>query len=87
MIWLLCVLLITAGAGLWRIGHASTTADRLLGIQMLGSTGIAVLVVLAHWQDAAVWREVALVLALLAAVIAAALVQLLRKPTDTGESG
>ncbi|MDO9521315.1 MAG: monovalent cation/H+ antiporter complex subunit F [Pseudohongiella sp.] len=78
MIWLTSIILLTAIAGLWRISHAASTADRLLGIQMLGTTGIAFLLVLAEWQQEAVWRIVALLLALLAAVVTVALVQLLR---------
>ncbi|MDO8909979.1 MAG: monovalent cation/H+ antiporter complex subunit F [Pseudohongiella sp.] len=82
MIWLSSIILITAVAGLWRISHAASTADRLLGIQMLGTTGIAFLLVLAEWQQDPVWRIVALLLALLAAVITVALVQLLRGRTQ-----
>jgi multicomponent Na+:H+ antiporter subunit F len=78
MSWLASAILLTAFAGLWRISHADTTADRLLGLQMLGTTGIAFLLVMAQWLEQAVWREVALILALLAAVITVALVQLLR---------
>ncbi|MDP2283936.1 MAG: monovalent cation/H+ antiporter complex subunit F [Pseudohongiella sp.] len=78
MIWLASAILLTATAGLWRISHAATTADRLLGIQLLGTTGIAFLLLMAEWQQAPVWRVVALILALLAAVVTAALVQLLR---------
>lgn len=78
MIWLASAILLTAAAGLWRISHADTTADRLLGLQLTGTTGIAFLLVLAQWQQDNVWRIVALILALLAAVITIALVQLLR---------
>ncbi|MDP1757652.1 MAG: monovalent cation/H+ antiporter complex subunit F [Pseudohongiella sp.] len=78
MIWLASAILLTAAAGLWRISHATTTADRLLGIQLLGTTGIAFLLLMAEWQQEPVWRVVALILALLAAVVTAALVQLLR---------
>ncbi len=78
MSWLASAILFTALAGLWRITHADTTADRLLGLQLLGTTGIAFLLVMAQWLEQPVWREVALVLALLAAVITVALVQLLR---------
>lgn len=78
MSWLTSAILLTALAGVWRITHANTTADRLLGLQMLGTTGIAFLLVMAQWLDQPVWREVALILALLAAVITVALVQLLR---------
>lgn len=78
MIWLASAILFTGAAGLWRISHAASTADRLLGLQMLGTTGIAFLLVIAEWQQEPVWRIVALILALLAAVITMALVQLLR---------
>jgi multicomponent Na+:H+ antiporter subunit F len=78
MIWLASAILMTAVAGLWRISHAETTADRLLGLQMLGTTGIAFLLVMAEMLQESVWRIVALILALLAAVISIALVQLLR---------
>lgn len=78
MSWIATILLLTGLAGLWRILRGPTLVDRLLSVQMLGTTGITVLLVMAQWQETAVWRDVALVLALLAAVITAALVQLLR---------
>lgn len=81
MSWLASIILLTAMAGLWRMTHAATIADRLLGLQMLSTTGIAFLLVLAQWQNNAIWRDVALVLALLAAVITMALVQMLRRRT------
>lgn len=79
MIWLASLILLTALAGLWRMSHATSIADRLLGLQMISNTGIAFLLLLAQWQDQVVWRDVALVLALLAAVITVALVQMLRR--------
>ncbi|HBX36790.1 MAG TPA: portal protein [Pseudohongiella sp.] len=82
MILMTTLLLIAGSAGLWRLGQATSTAERLMGLQMLGSTGIAVLLLLAEWQQSDTWRDVALVLALLAAVITAALVQLLRKTSE-----
>lgn len=85
MAWIASLLIITGLAGLWRIMRGPTTADRLLSVQMLGTTAITVLLVMAEWQQMPVWRDVALVLALLAAVITAALVQLLRPP-EPGES-
>lgn len=81
MIWLTSLILLTALAGLWRMTHAATIADRLLGLQMVSNTGIAFLLLLAQWQNQPVWRDVALVLALLAAVITVALVQMLRRRT------
>jgi len=78
MAWLALCLLLTGLAALWRVIRGPSMPDRLLGIQMLGTTGIALLLVLAQWLQNDTWREVALVLALLAAVITVALVQLLR---------
>jgi multicomponent Na+:H+ antiporter subunit F len=88
--WVAVVLLITAFAGVWRTAHGPSTADRILGVQMLGTVGIAFLLVLAQWQQLDVWRDVALVLALLASVITVAMVQLLRggrPPDDESQEG
>jgi multicomponent Na+:H+ antiporter subunit F len=76
--WLALLLLLTGLSALWRVTRGPSMPDRLLGIQMLGTTGIAFLLVLAVWRQDDTWRYVALVLALLAAVITVALVQLLR---------
>jgi len=81
--WVAWLLLLTASAGIWRIFRGPNQADRMLGIQMLGTTGITLLLVMAHWLDQPVWRDVALVLALLAAVITAAFVQMLRRRQET----
>ncbi|HDZ07892.1 monovalent cation/H+ antiporter complex subunit F [Pseudohongiella sp.] len=79
MMWLTSLILLTALAGFWRMAHSSSIADRLLGLQMLSNTGIAFLLLLAQWQHNPIWRDVALVLALLAAVITMAMVQMLRR--------
>lgn len=71
-------LVLTTLPALWRLLNGPTIADRLLCVQMLGTTSIAVLLLMAEWQQLDHWRDVALVLALLGAVISAALVQLLR---------
>lgn len=79
MIWLLVALLIlTLVPGLWRVIHGPTRADRLLAIQLFGTAGTAALLMLAQSTGASALRDVALVLALLAAVVSAALVQFLR---------
>lgn len=85
MAWLALILLLTGSAGIFRILRGPCQADRLLGIQMLGTTGITLLLVLAEWLQQPVWREVALVLALLAAVLVAAFVQLLR-PAEVAQN-
>lgn len=78
---LAAVLVLVALPAVWRLLTGPTTADRLLCVQMLGTTSIALLLLMAEWQQQDHWRDVALVLALLGAVISAALVQLLR-PTQ-----
>lgn len=73
------LLLLTLIIGLWRVLLGPRRVDRLLAVQLFGTTGTALLLVLAQWQGAPALRDAALVLALLAAMISAALVQLLRR--------
>ncbi len=73
------LLLLTLIIGLWRVLRGPRRVDRLLAVQLFGTTGTAILLVLAQWQGAPALRDAALVLALLAAIISAALVQLLRR--------
>ena len=82
MMWLAGVLLRSIGVGLGRVWHGPTHADRLLAMQLFGTSGTAVLMVLAQAQDQPALLDAALVLALLAAVVCAALVQLLRRRHD-----
>ncbi len=76
------LLLLTVLAGLWRIIAGPSRADRLLAVQFLGTTGAALLLVMAQWLAQPALRDAALVLALLAAVVSAALVQYLREASD-----
>ena len=78
MILLASVLLLTILLGLWRILRGPTPADRLLAMQLFGTTGAAFLLVLSMLTDERALRDAALVIALLAAVLSAALVQYLR---------
>jgi multicomponent Na+:H+ antiporter subunit F len=73
------LLLLTLVVGLWRVLRGPGRVDRLLAVQLFGTTGTALLLVLAHWQSLAALRDAALLLALLAAMASAALVQLLRR--------
>lgn len=73
------LLLLTIIIGLGRVVLGPGRVDRLLAIQLLGTTGTALLLVLAQWQAQPALRDVALLLGLLAAVASAALVQLLRR--------
>lgn len=85
MIWLASVLLLTIFAGLWRVLRGPTPGDRLLAVQLFGTTGTAVLLLLAEHQNQPALRDAALILALLAAVVSAALVQYLRKGVPANE--
>lgn len=73
------LLLLTLLVGLWRVLLGPGRVDRLLAVQLFGTTGTALLLVLAQWQGAPALRDAALVLALLAAIVSGALVQLLRR--------
>ncbi len=79
MTLLAAILLLSIAAGLWRVVRGPTRADRLLAVQLFGTTGAAILLLLAHSQGQPALIEAALVLALLAAVVSAALVQLMRR--------
>ena len=60
--------------GLVRVWHGPSVADRMLAAQLFSTTGVALLLVLTEAMDAVALRDVALLLALLAAVAVVALV-------------
>jgi multicomponent Na+:H+ antiporter subunit F len=68
-------ILATVALGLVRILRGPAIADRMMAAQLLGSGGMAVLLLLAQATDAPAAIDVALVLALLAAFATVALVQ------------
>ena len=55
-------------AGLLRVAWGPTFADRMLGAQLFGTTGVAVLLLLAADPGQEALRDVALVFALLSAI-------------------
>jgi multicomponent Na+:H+ antiporter subunit F len=61
-------LLLTLVGGLVRILRGPTRADRMLAAQLFGTTGVAVLLVLAEAGGRPALRDTALVFALLAVV-------------------
>lgn len=67
-------LLLTLVLGLLQIWRGPRPADRILASQLFGTTGVAVLLVLAALQDLPALRDVALVLALLAVLATVAFV-------------
>jgi multicomponent Na+:H+ antiporter subunit F len=64
------LLLLNIGAGLVRVARGPTPADRMLAAQLFGTTGVAVLLLLAQGMASPPLRYVALVFALLAVVLA-----------------
>jgi multicomponent Na+:H+ antiporter subunit F len=68
-------LLLNLGAGMWRVLRGPTAADRMLAAQLFGTTAVAIQLLLAEATGGAALRDVALVIALLAAVTAVAFVR------------
>jgi multicomponent Na+:H+ antiporter subunit F len=77
-------LLLALAGGLVRVVRGPTASDSMLAAQLFGTTGVGILLLLAEAMAAPSLRDVALALALLAAVAAVAFVR--RRPPD-GESG
>ena len=77
-------LLLNIGAGLYRILRGPSDADRMLAAQLFGTTAVAVLLLLAQAHESAALRDVALLLALLAAVTAVAFVRRAWAKQDSG---
>lgn len=78
MMTLALALLLTMLLGLWRVIKGPALLDRLLAVQLFGTTGVAICLVLAQALGQPALRDVALVLAVLAAAAPAALVQRLK---------
>jgi multicomponent Na+:H+ antiporter subunit F len=72
--------LINLGGALWRVWRGPEPADRMMAAQLVGTGGVAIVVLLAATGD---WRalDVAVVLALLAAFAAVAFVKSLSPDT------
>jgi multicomponent Na+:H+ antiporter subunit F len=68
-------LLLNVIAGLLRIIRGPAPADRMMAAQLFGTTGVAILLVLAQALDAPDLRNVALVFALLAVLATVAFVR------------
>lgn len=73
-------------AALARVMRGPTAADRLLAALLFGTTGVALLLLLAHGMRNRALIDVALVLALLSAITGAAFAQRAWR-RDQGEAG
>jgi len=78
-------LMLNLAAGLARVLRGPTAADRMLAAQVLGTTGVALMLVLGELQRLPAARDAALVLALLAAIATVAFVR--RVGGAAGRSG
>jgi multicomponent Na+:H+ antiporter subunit F len=78
-------LLATVLAGLVRIARGPTAADRMLVAQLFGTTGVAVLLLLAAQPGHAPLRDVALIFALLAPIAVVAFVRHIMRRGGTGD--
>ncbi|MFM1891931.1 MAG: hypothetical protein RLZ44_1008 [Pseudomonadota bacterium] len=76
------LLALTLLLGLIPVLRARRTAERMLAGQLLGTTGVGLLLLLAPLLQLPALRDVALVLALLAAVALAAFTRRLRGDAD-----
>jgi multicomponent Na+:H+ antiporter subunit F len=68
-------LLLNLVVGIWRILKGPGAADRMLAAQLFGTTAVAILILLAQATPDLALLDVALVLAILAAITAVAFVQ------------
>ncbi|MDJ0807547.1 MAG: monovalent cation/H+ antiporter complex subunit F [Gammaproteobacteria bacterium] len=69
----LLLLILSLGLGLLRVFIGPSVEDRMLSVQLMGTSGVALLLLLGFLVDSPATIDVALVLALLAAVSVAAL--------------
>ncbi|HSO07053.1 MAG TPA: monovalent cation/H+ antiporter complex subunit F [Pelomicrobium sp.] len=78
------VVLATTAVGLVRVLRGPTDADRLMAVQLLGTGGIATLLLMGVAEGTAGVVDVALTLALLAAFAAVAFAGLYARREDAG---
>ncbi|BAU58892.1 Bsr7316 protein [Halorhodospira halochloris] len=78
-------LLLNLLAGLFRVYHGPSAADRMLAALLFGTTTVAVLLLLAQTMQEPALRDVALLFTLLAAVIAIAFTRLPRRSVGRSE--
>jgi multicomponent Na+:H+ antiporter subunit F len=77
-------LLLNLVVGLARVWRGPTAADRMLAAQLFGTTGVAILAVLAQGTGTPALRDVALVLALLAALATVVFVRMVWPSLESG---
>lgn len=83
---LILILLANLLVALARVLRGPTAADRMLIVLLFGTTGVTVLLLLAHASRVQGLVDVALVVALLAAITGAAFSERAWRPSARGES-
>ncbi len=78
-------LLINLAAGLWRVLRGPAAVDRMVAALLFGTTTVAVLLLLAEWQQQPALRDVALLFVLLATILSVAFVGLPVRQEQTSE--
>lgn len=78
------LILVSVAAGFWRVLRGPTAADRMMAAQLVGTGGVAVVLLLAAAGGRWAMLDAALVLALLAAFAAVAFVKA-RTPEGAGD--
>lgn len=78
-------LLLNIAAGLVRVMLGPRLADRMLAVQLFGTTGVAITLILAEVHTLPALINVALVFALLAAVTVSAFVRVLPNQERAGD--
>jgi multicomponent Na+:H+ antiporter subunit F len=84
-LWALVLLLLSIGGAMLRVMVGPHPADRMMGAQLVGTGGIAVLVLMAGSSGQPAILDVALLLALLAAFASVAFVKLAQANADEEE--
>lgn len=76
-------LVLNIAAGLVRVFRGPTAADRMLAVQLFGTTGVAVLLILAEATGKPMLRDIALVFALLSVITGSGFVRLVWRRPDS----
>ncbi len=77
-------LVLTIAIGLLRVALGPTAPDRMLAAQLLGTAGVAALLLLAEVHDEAALRDAALIYALLSGIATVAFVRRVRLSRSQG---
>jgi multicomponent Na+:H+ antiporter subunit F len=80
------LVLAMAALGLVRIFYGPRDADRMIAVQLIGTCGVAILLLLAAASQATPIIDVALILALLAAFLSVAFVRGAAGPSAPGQA-